>query len=238
MNTPIEIDATIIARPINRTALTYADNPQPRCPVVLLLDCSSSMAGQAIAELNEGLRQFLSELSSDPIASMSVELAVIGFGEQVELLNQFQLVSEAARNPVRTLHANGYTPLGAAMRLGLAEIRQRRAFYSRQGVSAFRPWMVILTDGQPNDDWITPAAEARSLAEKGRLNLLGVGIGSDADMRTLGTIVPADPGPQRLVGLQFAAFFRWLSDSLRLTTSGSTVDNRKAPNPSSYGWNI
>jgi uncharacterized protein YegL len=98
--------------------------------------------------------------------------------------------------------------------------------------------MVILTDGQPNDDWAPPAAEARSIAEKGRLNLLGVGIGPVVDMRTLASIVPADPGALRLKGFRFAAFFRWLSDSLRLSTGGSTVDNRKAPNPSNYGWNI
>ena len=34
-------------------ALTeFADNPEPRCAVVLLLDTSGSMEGDAIAELN------------------------------------------------------------------------------------------------------------------------------------------------------------------------------------------
>ena len=30
----------------------FAENPQPRCPVVLLLDVSGSMAGEPIRELS------------------------------------------------------------------------------------------------------------------------------------------------------------------------------------------
>ena len=36
----------------------FADNPEPRCPVILVLDTSGSMAGEPIKELNEGLRSF------------------------------------------------------------------------------------------------------------------------------------------------------------------------------------
>ena len=36
----------------------FAENPEPRCPVVLVLDTSGSMQGKAINELNEGLRAF------------------------------------------------------------------------------------------------------------------------------------------------------------------------------------
>ena len=31
-------------------AVTFAENPEPRCPCLLLLDTSGSMAGQAIAD--------------------------------------------------------------------------------------------------------------------------------------------------------------------------------------------
>jgi len=36
----------------------FQDNPEPRCPVVLLLDTSGSMAGKPIDELNAGLQDF------------------------------------------------------------------------------------------------------------------------------------------------------------------------------------
>lgn len=43
----------------------FADNPEPRCPCLLLLDNSGSMAGQPLAELNAGLVQFKDELAAD-----------------------------------------------------------------------------------------------------------------------------------------------------------------------------
>ena len=36
----------------------FVDNPEPRCPCVLLLDTSGSMQGQPISQLNAGLKQF------------------------------------------------------------------------------------------------------------------------------------------------------------------------------------
>ncbi len=34
----------------------FAENPEPRCPCLLLLDTSGSMAGAPIAQLNLGIR--------------------------------------------------------------------------------------------------------------------------------------------------------------------------------------
>ena len=98
--------------------------------------------------------------------------------------------------------------------------------------------MVLLTDGQPNDDWQSAAMLVREMAIRGELMMVGVGIGSEVDMLTLARFVPPDPGPYRLAGLQFANFFRWLSDSLRVVSSGSTIVQRALPNPIQYDWNL
>ena len=36
-------------------AIEFAENPEPRCPCVLLLDTSGSMQGASIEALNQGL---------------------------------------------------------------------------------------------------------------------------------------------------------------------------------------
>jgi hypothetical protein len=61
-------------------AASFADNPEPRCPVILLLDTSGSMQGAPIAELNEGLATLQQELQRDELAAKRVELAVVTFG--------------------------------------------------------------------------------------------------------------------------------------------------------------
>ena len=52
--------------------VTFVDNPEPRCPCVLLLDTSSSMSGARINQLNAGLKQFQKELAADAMASKRV----------------------------------------------------------------------------------------------------------------------------------------------------------------------
>ena len=55
----------------------FADNPEPRCPCVLLLDTSGSMSGAKITELNNGLQTFAEELRSDAMAAKRVEVATL-----------------------------------------------------------------------------------------------------------------------------------------------------------------
>jgi uncharacterized protein YegL len=65
----------------------FADNPEPRCPVVLVLDTSGSMQGTAIHEMNEGLRAFAAAIHADQLASLRVEVAVVAFGGKVRALD-------------------------------------------------------------------------------------------------------------------------------------------------------
>ena len=60
--------------------LGFADNPENRCPVVLLLDNSGSMGGAPIQQLNGGLQVFRDELFADSLAAKRVEVAIVSFG--------------------------------------------------------------------------------------------------------------------------------------------------------------
>jgi Uncharacterized protein encoded in toxicity protection region of plasmid R478, contains von Willebrand factor (vWF) domain len=46
----------------------FAENPEPRCPCVLLLDTSASMTGTPIQALNDGLEIFKDNLITDELA--------------------------------------------------------------------------------------------------------------------------------------------------------------------------
>ena len=61
-------------------AAEFADNPEQRCPCLLLLDTSASMRGEPIRELNAGLVAFKDELAADDLATKRVEVAVLTFG--------------------------------------------------------------------------------------------------------------------------------------------------------------
>ena len=63
-------------------AAEFAENPEPRCPCILLLDTSGSMKAEPLAQLNDGLVTFKDELAADALAQKRVEVALITFGPE------------------------------------------------------------------------------------------------------------------------------------------------------------
>jgi len=167
------------------------------------------------------VRQFIAETQADEAASMSVDLEIITFGSSADVLLPFTPMG-AVTTPPPPFAADGMTSMGAALRIAEHDLAERRALYKRNGLSSYRPFVVLMTDGGPNDDWQGPAKLLREKAERGRFMYIGLEIGDSADHRTMCQIVPAEPGPVKLKGLRFKQFFRWLTDSLK-SVSASTV---------------
>jgi uncharacterized protein YegL len=197
------------------------NNPTKRCPCLLVLDTSSSMEGKAIDELNRGVRQFVDALKRHEIASTSVELGIITFDSEVTDLIDFTIVEQVQ---VPTLSADGMTAMGEAVGRAIQRLRDRRRQYADAGVSSYVPWLVLMTDGGPNDDWEAPAQRLKTLGEQRKLIVFGVGIGDSCDFDTLGRFCPADRPPLHLAGYHFEAFFAFMSKSLEQVTTGSAPD--------------
>ena len=210
-------------------------NPAPRCPVVLLLDTSGSMCGQPIQELNAALCQFIRETSEDEAASMSVELEVITFDDSADIVLPFTPISNVRRNAVN-LTAAGMTSMGAALGLAKGELENRRREYRNAGISSYRPWVVLMTDGGPNDSWAAAADQMRKLGEAGKITYIGIEIGDAADHGTMCRILPAQPGPVKLQGLRFKQFFRWLTDSLKSISASAVSDQDNVKLGSIRSW--
>ncbi|RAL26909.1 vWA domain-containing protein [Thermoflavimicrobium daqui] len=207
------------------------DNPTARVPICLVLDCSGSMWGEPISELNKGIQLFMKAIRQDDIAAHSAEIAVVSFGdEEPKCELNFTSIGNQA---IPFLTASGRTPMGAAVKMGLDMLEKRKKMYSTTGVDYYQPWLVLMTDGAPTDD-ITLAAERSSeLANAKKLTVFPIGVGSAADLQTLAKFSPRRT-PVRLKGLNFSAFFEWLSKSV-IAVSQSTI-GESVKLPEAKGW--
>ncbi len=133
-----------------------ADNPTARVPICILLDTSGSMEGAPIEELNEGVKLFIEELQSDVLTLYSADICIITFGDTVEIRKSFGPLKDFQ---VETFDSGGVTPMGEAVSKGVHLLNERKNDYKSQMIEYFQPWLVLMTDGCPTDDYIGAARE-------------------------------------------------------------------------------
>jgi uncharacterized protein YegL len=225
-----EVRMSTIIEQVPFAATEFAENPEPRCPCILLLDTSGSMKGQPILELNRGLTAFRDELASDSLATKRVEVAVITFGP-VQVHNDFQTAD--VFQPAE-LKASGETPMGAAIEQALSLLEQRKNVYRTNGVSYYRPWIFLITDGGPTDAWKTAAEKIKAGEAAKTFSFFAVGV-EGAKMEILEQISVREP--IRLKQLQFRELFVWLSNSMKAVSRSSVGDRVPLTNPTvPDGW--
>jgi len=205
----------------------FAENPEPRCPCVLVLDTSGSMEGRPLTQLNAGYQTLLTELLEDALASKRVELAVVTFGP-VKLVQDFETPDMIAASD---LDVTGDTPMGEAIEFAIDLVKQRKDVYREAGIAYYRPWIFVITDGSPTDSWKAAARAVKEGEASNAFSLFTVGV-EGADMETLKQIAVREP--IRLKGLRFAELFRWLSNSLKSVSRSTTTERVALPAPT--GW--
>src|SRR5215471_3955851 len=196
------------SKPSLEQSVEFAENPEPRCPCVLLLDTSGSMQGAPISALNEGLRVFKNDLSKDPVASRRVEVAVVSFDSAVTVVQDF-VTADQFQPP--SLTAQGTTCMGEAIQKALDMVQARKEQYKASGIAYYRPWVFMITDGEPQgepEDVVERATQRIKNDENLKhVAFFAVGV-ENANMERLSTI--SIKAPLKLGGLNFSELFVWL----------------------------
>jgi uncharacterized protein YegL len=197
-------------------------NPSPRCACLLLLDTSQSMNGEPIQALNAGLQAFQADIQEDGLARQRVEIAILTFGGVVTPVQEFASANSFA---APALTAGGNTPMGQAILEGVRMVKSRKQEYKDHGILYYQPWIFMITDGAPTDEWRQAADLVRAETAARGLAFFAVAV-NHADVTVLKAITDR---VLKLDGINFRELFLWLSASQRRVSTTQTQEQAELP---------
>ncbi len=209
----------------------------------LVVDRSGSMKGAPLQELNTGLRSFLNEIQNDSTLAQSLEVAIVAFDDEIEVLQQPALADDIE---FADIVAGGTTKIVDAIREGITLVEERKAYYKSTSQPYKLPWIIVITDGAPDSDQNVNslALEIEQLTKASKFMLMTIGV-QGADMAVLNTLAGykkvapnqyAKVTPVMLSGTKFTEFFEWLSASMSAVVQSSDGQPVTLVSPVESGW--
>ena len=183
-------------------------------PVFLLLDTSGSMGevvdpenvrrtGQTIENdgqtwelveggtskiqiLNDAVRRMVDSFASEERMETEFLISIITFGDRVA---QHLAPGVASSVNWTDMEADGRTAMGAAFSLAKQLIEDKDVIPSR----AYRPTVVLVSDGQPTDDWEHPLEALITSGRSAKCFFMAMGIGDNPGTQVLARFISQTP---------------------------------------------
>lgn len=200
-------------------------------PVVLLLDRSGSMGGEKISTLNSAVNEMIQSFKTAGQGEVEINLGVISFGDGGASYD-LPLQPVASINGI-SLQANGGTPMGMALLMAKDLIEDKEIIPSK----GYRPAVVLVSDGAPNDDWQQPMENFISNGRSSKCERFAMAIGTTQEDPVLNKFLS---GTENKVFLASDAskirdFFKFvtMSVSVRSRSQNPNAILPAATNPSS-----
>ena len=157
----------------------FATGEAKPLPVYLLLDISSSMSGDKINNLNEAVSEMIRTMADEEKMEVEILISVITFGNDADV---HLLATSASQVEWSNLSASGMTAMGAALTKAKEMIEDKEITPSR----AYRPTIVLVSDGQPNDTgWERAMDDFINTGRSKKCDRMAMAIGKDADENVL-----------------------------------------------------
>lgn len=216
-------------------SIDYSENPNQRTPCVLVLDTSGSMQTSdakgvtRIAALNEGLKLLAESLNNDSTALVRVQLAIVTVGGPQNDAGLLMDWTDATNFKAFPLVADGSTPLGKGLSIGLSMVEKIKFSLNKDGISYTRPWMMVITDGEPTDtqdEWINAVQECKEAERSKKVEIFTIGV-EGANISKISEI--SDKPALKLEGINFKELFVWLSASLSAASRSRPGDKLELP---------
>lgn len=154
-----------------------------------LFDTSGSMSGTKIGQVNYAMKdipQIIKEVAEDA-PNAKIEVAAATFDSSVQWITPQPQTPDDFMNTWKDVSAGGLTSLGAALS-SLNEKLSRKSFLGDNPMGYLAPGIIILSDGDPTDDWQRPLAELRKNNWFKNAIKVAFAVGDDANKSVLAEV--------------------------------------------------
>ena len=189
---------------------------------LFLVDTSGSMQGEPINELVSALNRFKTEVCEDNVTRKVLDVAIVQFDSEVNIVQEFVPVEYMDEV---TLEAYGGTDMNGGLRTAIDMVVERSRFYCRTGTQPYCPWIVMITDGYPNESIDEVAEEILALDNQDKLRLWSLAV-KGADTKLLNKLGHGKRVLE-LNGYDFTGFFDWVNKSMRSISVSSPGEKPK-----------
>ncbi|MCL2322437.1 MAG: VWA domain-containing protein [Oscillospiraceae bacterium] len=195
---------------------------EPHMALVFLLDTSLSMRGMPIKQLNEGLNRFKDEVCTDKRTRDILDVAVVEFNNTSRIVQDFCPVEYMEEINLR---ANGGTIMAPAIEVALDMVEAQSRLYIRTGTMPYKPWVILISDGAPNDDISEIANRIKDMEDNEKVSFRSLGV-EGYDSKILHTL--SGNKVMKLEGIDFTCFFNWVNKSMRSVSQSSPGEKPEA----------
>ncbi len=187
-----------------------------RLPVYMLIDCSSSMNGDAIEAVDQGFKNLTTKLANDPNTCDIVWFSVIVFDSTPRQLIPLCPISDYKGLPLKI---SGSSNLGRALTFLGECVKKEVRKQTMEQRGDWKPLVFMMSDGEPTDEW----EEIAENMGKG-VNLIACGVGADANTENLKKLGSQMVLMQNMTQEAFNQFIDFLSSTM--TTASQRSEGR------------
>lgn len=228
--------------PDDRLAMPPRDPNKTHVALTLVLDVSSSMSEPAnrdmpeetpIKLLNDCINEMLKDMKNDSKLNTIVDLSIFTFGDpnKQNPYQDFKAIIDVA--PIQLVADDDSTYIVKVLEEAIESTRQRSNMYA----SAYKPWIVIITDGifhdNENDlDRVGQIMKTRS--REGKHNFFGFGV-PGFRREQLEKFCEQEQAATRVVDIQDASnlpkLFSWIGRSMKKVSGTDPTALAEIENP-------
>jgi uncharacterized protein YegL len=186
---------------------------------IWIVDCSASMGGEKIQELNTAIKEALPDMVSvadeNPFAEMLIRTIKFSNGAQWHDINPVKVRDFRWSD----LRVDGQTDMGAAFEL-VADAMS----VEKLGERGYPPVLVLVSDGQPTDDYRSGLSRLMATQWGRRAARIAIAIGRDCDHGPLTEFIGNVERPVIKANnpQQLTHYIKWVSSQVSKAASSPT----------------